>query len=74
MYKKFTAKDLMNKARSVALLKSVKAYPQGKFKYIDHVLVVESEDYGDYTAIQVKMERSTKGSKIKEIVYENEYL
>ena len=27
MYKKYTAKDIMIKARSVALLKSVKQYP-----------------------------------------------
>ena len=74
MYKKYTAKDIMIKARSVALSKSVKQYPQGKFKYLDHVLVVEYEDCGDYVVIQVKMEKTTKGSKIKEIVYENEYL
>jgi len=74
MYKQYTAKDLMRIARNVALLKSVKAYPQGKFKYLDHVLVMEYEDYGDYTAVQVKMEKTNKGSKIKEIVYENEYL
>ena len=74
MYKKYTAKDIMIKARNVALSKSVKQYPHGKFKYLDHVLAVEYEDCGDYVVIQVKMEKTTKNSKIKEIVYENEYL
>ena len=74
MYKKYTAKDIMIKARNVALSKSGNKSPQGKFKYLDHVLVVEYEDCGDYVVIQVKMEKTTKNSKIKEIVYENEYL
>ena len=74
MYKKYTAKDIMIKARNVALLKSCKKHRNGKFKYLDHVLVVEYEDCGDYIVIQVKMERTANGSKIKEIVYENEYL
>ncbi len=71
MYKQFTAKDLMNKARSVALLKSVKEYPSGKFKHLDHSIIVDEEGF---TALRIKLERSYKGSKIKEVVYENEYL
>ena len=74
MFKQFTDKDLLRKARSIALLKSVKSYPQGKFKYLDHTLIVGYEDYGNDVAVRVKLEHSWKNSKCKEIVYQDEYL
>ena len=71
MYSKYTIRDLLIKSRSIALLKSVKEYPSGKFKHLDHSIIVDEEGF---TALRIKLERSYKGSKIKEIVYENEYL
>ena len=62
MYVQYTAKDLLRKARAVALLKSVKAYPNGRFKYLDHVLIVDSEGW---SALKIKLERTYKGSKLK---------
>ena len=55
MYVQYTAKDLLRKARAVALLKSVKAYPNGRFKYLDHVLIVDSEGW---SALKIKFERT----------------
>lgn len=72
MYTKYTAKDLMKKARSVALLKSFKEYPTGKFKHLDHVIIVDEDGGGTY--LRVKLERSFKGSNTKEVAYEDEYL
>ena len=75
MYQEFTEKDIMNKAKAIALLKSVKSHPQGvKFRYLDHCLIVDEDDYGSHTSIKVKLERTNKESKIKEIYYEHEYL
>ena len=71
MYTKYTIKRLLSKARSTALSKSLKEYPTGKFKHLDHSLIVD-EDGG--SILRVKLERSYKGSKIKEVVYEDEYL
>jgi hypothetical protein len=71
MYVQYTAKDLLRKARAVALLKSVKAYPNGRFKYLDHVLIVDNEGW---SALKIKLEKTYKGSKIKEEVFEDEYL
>ena len=71
MYTKYTIKKLLSKARSTALLKSLKEYPTGKFKHLNHSLIVD-EDGGSF--LRVKLERSYKGSKVKEVVYEDEYL
>ena len=74
MYKQYTARDILKKARTVAITKSACKSPYGKFKYLDHLLIVGDDDC-EFTAVRVKLER-TYGQKnnIKEIVYEDEYL
>ena len=75
MTQEFTAKEIMTKARQIALLKSVQTHDRGiKFKYLDHVLVIDDDDYGCHVAIKIKLERTKKGSAKKEIYYEHEYL
>ena len=66
-------KDLMKKARALALLLSVK-HTNYRYKHLDHVVIVEEEDYGNYTSIKVKMEKTNKKEKTKEVVYDYEYL
>ena len=73
MHKQYTAKDLMKKARALALLLSVKN-TNYRYKHLDHVVIVEEEDYGNYTSIKVKMEKTNKKEKTKEVVYDYEYL
>jgi transcriptional antiterminator Rof (Rho-off) len=73
MHKQYTAKDLMKKARALALLLSVK-HTNYRYKHLDHVVIVEEEDYGNYTSIKVKMEKTNKKEKTKEVVYDYEYL
>tara|TARA_R100000656_G_scaffold101172_1_gene73608 strand:+ start:254 stop:475 length:222 start_codon:yes stop_codon:yes gene_type:complete len=73
MHKQYTAKDLMKKARSVARSLSAKN-TNYKYKLLDHVLIVEEEDYGSYTSIKVKMEKTSRKEKTKEVVYDYKYL
>jgi hypothetical protein len=75
MYQEFTEKDILKKARELAVSQSSKTQDRGfQFKYIDHILVVDSDDCGFSVAIKVKLERSRKNSPKKEMYYEHEYL
>tara|TARA_R110000744_G_scaffold242924_1_gene359969 strand:+ start:248 stop:475 length:228 start_codon:yes stop_codon:yes gene_type:complete len=75
MYQEFTAKDILKKAREMAVSQSLKTHDRGfQFKYIDHVLVVDNDDCGCSVAIKVKLERTRKGSPKKDMYYEHQYL
>ena len=75
MYQEFTAKDILSKAQEIAVSTSSEIQDRGfKFKYIDHVLVVDNDDSGCFVAIKAKLERTKKGSSKKEIYYEHKYL
>ena len=73
MHKEFTESDLMKEAKEVVLLLNVKS-TNYKYNYLDHVLIVQEDEYDNYTSIKVKMEKISKKQKTKEVLYENKYL
>ena len=73
MHKEFTESDLMKEAKAVTLPLNIKS-PTYKYNYLDHVLIVQEDEYDNYTYIKVKMEKINKKEKTTEVVYENKYL
>ena len=73
MHKEFTESDIMKEAKEVVLLLNVKS-TNYKYNYLDHVLIVQEDEYDNYTSIKVKMEKINKKEKTTEVVHENKYL